>query len=201
MIEMPLGSSLTKLDDNGSSNNSNSYHETATEFELVVPEITFFNLTLQPVVLCTVQPMDDKVVISSNNCYLRGSPFIEKTRLNERFDFQVRTTLTWYDNDAMQVVSKSSLADNNEQRYDEEERCSSITATTSIDVDVDVPRPFSSLPKFILQRTGNAAMKLSLKFIQANFVRNLANDYIKWCSDDEYRSYRASLSLKETTNL
>lgn len=196
---MPLGSSLTKLDT--CNNNSNSNDETTTEFELVVPEITFFNLTLQPVVLCTVQPMDDKVVISSNNCYLRGSPFIEKTRLNERFDFQVRTTLTWYDNDAMQVVSKSSLADNNEERNDEEERCSSITATTSIDVDVDVPRPFSSLPKFILQRTGNAAMKLSLKFIQANFVRNLANDYIKWCSDDEYRSYRASLSLKETTNL
>lgn len=202
MIEMPLGSSLTKLDDNGSSNN-NSYDETTTEFELVVPEITFFNLTLQPVVLCTVQPMNDKVVISSNNCYLRGSPFIEKTRLNERFDFQVRTTLTWYDNDHNeQVLSKSSSVDNNdEQRNDEEERCSSITATTSIDVDVDVPRPFSSIPKFILQRTGNAAMKLSLKFIQANFVRNLANDYTKWCSDDEYRSYRASLSLKETTNL
>ncbi len=197
MIEMPLGSSLTKLDGN---NNSNSYDETATEFELVVPEITFFNLTLQPVVLCTVQPMDDKVVISSNNCYLRGSPFIEKTRLNERFDFQVRTTLTWYeyDDDDMQVLSKSSSADNNEQRNDEEESCSTITATTSIDVDVDVPRPFSSIPKFILQRTGNAAMKLSLKFIQANFVRNLANDYTKWCSDDEYRSYRASLSLKET---
>ncbi|KAL7449610.1 hypothetical protein ACHAWC_001663, partial [Mediolabrus comicus] len=198
LIEMPLGSSLTKLD----GNNNSSYNETPTEFELVVPEITFFNLTLQPVVLCTVQPMDDKVVISSNNCYLRGSPFIEKTRLNERFDFQVRTSLTWNDDDDMQVLSKSSSADNNEQRNDdEEEGCSSITATTSIDVDVDVPRPFSSIPKFILQRTGNAAMKLSLKFIQANFVRNLANDYTKWCSDDEYRSYRASLSLKETTNL
>lgn len=202
LIEMPLGSSLTKLD-TCNNNNSNSDNEASpTEFELVVPEITFFNLTLQPVVLCTVQPMDDKVVISSDNCYLRGSPFIEKTRLNERFDFQVRTTLTWFDNDNdVQVLSTSSVHHDDEQRNDEEECCSSITATTSIDVDVDVPRPFSSLPKFILQRTGNAAMKLSLKFIQANFVRNLANDYTKWCSDEEYRSYRASLSLKETTTL
>ena len=214
LIEMPLGSSLTKLDNNTSSSSDNG-----EEFELVVPEITFFNLTLQPVVLCTVQPMEDKVVIVSDYCYLRGSSFIEKTRLNERFDFKVRCMLTWYDNeqtlvaaDVQSVENESDIEDEggrkNKFRFrnredstsNDETDCSSsssITVTTSINVDVDVPRPFSSIPKFIVERTGNAAMKLSLKYIQANFARNLAQDYEKWSTDGEYRRYRASLSSKK----
>jgi len=210
LIEMPLGSSLTKID------NNEVYK--GEEFELVVPEITFFNLTLQPVVLCTVQPMEDRVVIFSDNCYLRGSSFIEKTRLNERFDFRVSCTLTWcdeqnlvtadvssgeYESDAENGVRENKFRFRNKENseLDDKTDCSStsstITATTSIDVAVDVPRPFSSIPKFIVERTGNAAMKLSLKYIQANFVRNLANDYEKWSTDEEYRSYRASLLSKE----
>ncbi|KAL7427282.1 hypothetical protein ACHAXM_000799 [Skeletonema potamos] len=217
LIEMPLGSSLTKRDNNNNNNATTAYsvsnNEGGEEFELVVPEITFFNLTLQPVVICTVQPMEDKVVIFSDNCFLRGSPFIEKTRLNERFDFRVRCTLTWYDEQLADDVLCSDdvgtrrnkfLHRNRKDRLSNEEeddddvhndcRGSTITATTSIDVDVDVPRPFSSIPKFLLERTGNAAMRLSLKYIQANFVRNLAKDYEKWATDEEYRSYRASLS-------
>lgn len=186
LIEMPLGSSLTKLhnDKNASDcehdDSLTTTYEKGEEFELVVPEITFFNLTLQPVVICSVQPMEDNVVIFSEDCYLRGSPFIEKTRLNERFDFHVRTTLTWHD-DPLHI--------------------SAITASTSIDVNVDVPRPFSSIPKFILERTGNAAMGLSLKYIQANFVRNLAKDFEKWVADEKYRSYRASLSSSKEQDL
>mmetsp|Transcript_16447 Transcript_16447/g.27029 ORF Transcript_16447/g.27029 Transcript_16447/m.27029 type:complete len:329 (-) Transcript_16447:346-1332(-) len=218
LIEMPLGSSLTKLDNN---NVTSSYTGGEELFELVVPEITFFNLTLQPVVLCTVQPMEDRVVIFSDNCFLRGSSFIEKTRLNERFDFRVRCTLTWFDEQTLVATGVPSGEDEsdtqgggkkkNKFRFrnredsisdDDETDCSttsssSVTVTTSIDVDVDVPRPFSSIPKFILERTGNAAMKLSLKYIQANFARSLAKDYEKWSTDEEYRSYRASLSSKK----
>ena len=224
LIEMPLGSSLTKLDNNTTATvvadaTACSSNDEGEAFELVVPEITFFNLTLQPVVLCTVQPMEDKVVIFSNNCYLRGSSFIEKTRLNERFDFRVSCTLTWYDDDQLLAdnVQRSSddesnndengvrknnfMLSNREDRSLEEDNdhdySSAITATTSIGVDVDVPRPFSSIPKFLLQRTANAAMRLTLNYIQANFVRNLAKDYEKWSTDEEYRSYRALLSSKE----
>jgi len=218
LIEMPLGSSLTKLDNkNNNINATASSLDNGEEFELVVPEITFFNLTLQPVVLCTVQPLEDKVVIVSDQCFLRGSSFIEKTRMNERFDFSVRCTLTWYDEQTLVTVKdkEQSAEDESDSKNkfrfrnredtasndDDETNCnsssSSITVTTSIDVDVDVPRPFSSIPKFVIERTGNAAMKLSLKYIQANFARNLAQDYEKWATDGEYRRYRASLSSKK----
>ena len=53
----------------------------------------------------------------------------------------------------------------------------------------------------MLERTGNAAMKLSMKYIQGNFVDNLAKDYEKWATDLEYRNYRASLSEGSTANL
>ena len=209
LIDMPLGSSLIKLDNNYNSTTTCADGEL---FQLEVPEITFFNLTLQPVVLCTVEPMEDQVVIFSDNCYLRGSSFIEKTRLNERFDFRVKCTLTWFDEqlsisdtknnedglDSFHEAKKSKVRigrqEDNIADIHNDCTSSSITVTTTIDVDVDVPRPFSSIPKFILERTGNAAMKLSLKYIQANFVRNLAKDYKKWSTDEAYRSYRASLS-------
>ena len=174
LIPMPLGSSLTTRGraDNNQKLSSN------TEFELVVPTITFFSLSLTPVVYATVQPQENQVVISSNQCILRGSPFIEKVQLNDRFDFFVNTTLTWTD----------------DTTYNSTE-CS-ISAETCIKVDVDVPRPFNTIPKQIIERTGNAAMHISLKYIQKNFVDNLAIDYNKWSTDEEYRKYRASLSEK-----
>lgn len=182
LIPMPLGSSLGV-----SSEHRDQSLSAWTEFELIVPTITFFKLSLQPIVYASVQPQKKQVVISSNTCILRGSPFIEKVQLNDRFDFSVNTTLTW--EDSLSSSNGQSLGD------DPTAGCS-ITANTCINVDVDVPRPFSSLPKAILEKTGNAAMRLSLKYIQANFVDNLAKDYEKWANDAEYRDYRASLSEK-----
>ena len=71
-----------------------------------------------------------------------------------------------------------------------------ITADTSI--DVDVPRPFDSVPRRILRKTGNAAVKLSMKYVQRSFVENLGSDYEKWANDVGYREYRASLSKDDT---
>lgn len=200
LIPMPLGSSLSKIEDNKETYFSSKSVED-TEFELVVPTITFFKLSLTPVVYATVQPHKNRVVISSSKCILRGSPFIEKVKLNDRFDFTVKTTLTW--NDALS--QQTNLAqENNQNGYmndvvengNNSMECS-ITADSWINVDVDVPRPFNAIPKSVLERTANAAMKLSLKYIQANFVENLSVDYNKWATDLEYRKYRASLSEKE----
>ena len=179
LIPMPLGSSLTtRVRNDDDINDNNQKLSSNTEFELVVPTITFFQLSLTPVVYATVQPQENQVVISSNQCILRGSSFIEKVQLNDRFDFFVNTTLTWEDD-----ITYNSTG------------CS-ITAETHIKVDVDVPRPFNTIPKRIIERTGNAAMHISLKYIQKNFVHNLAVDYNKWARDEEYRKYRASLSEK-----
>ena len=234
-----MENSYTDNDDNNG-DNANEEDGAGEEFELVVPTITFFNLSLQPVVYASVYPQQNKVIISSDKCLLRGSPFIEKVKLNDRFDFNVCCTLTWEDT---LVASQSSLdnaggkdghevgtttqfndmtlemqqthdannlsefmknKDNNNdvhgkttQQQQQQQRQCSITAETTIHVDVNVPRPFNSLPKIVLEKTGSTAMQLSMKYIQGNFVANLANDYEKWATDLEYRLFRASLSSEE----
>jgi hypothetical protein len=187
LIPMPLGSSLNRMDniDGDVSPSSIDYPSECSEFELVVPTISFFKLSLQPVVYATVQPHLNRVVISSTKCVLCGSPFIEKVKLNDRFDFSVNCTLTWED-----PLSNSSMSQLGEIEC-------SITSETCIKVDVDVPKPFRSIPKRLIERAGNAAMKVSLNYIQANFVDNLATDYENWATNSEYRIYRASLSAKE----
>lgn len=198
LIPMPLGSSLTRVEKNYVDKQmsdlfARSDGECTEEwFKLEVPTITFFNLSLQPVVYATVQPQSNQVVISSNKCLLHGSPFIEKVKLNDRFIFDVKCTLTWRD-DLQTQKSRSKKEPNNAELYG----LCTITAETIIDVDVNVPRPFSSLHRPFVQKTGNAAMKLSMKYIQRNFVKSLAEDYERWASDDEYRRFRASLSKDE----
>ena len=197
LIPMPLGSSLTTRDTAADNDNILSSN---TEFELVVPTITFFKLSLQPVVYASVYPQENQVVISSTQCQLRGSDFIEKVRLNDRFDFSVNTTLTWEDSLEDTDISNIKSRVVNDDDDDELMGCS-ITAKTRIKVDVDVPRPFNTIPKRIIERSGNAAMHLSLRYIQANFVDNLATDYNKWATDIEYRKFRASLSEKEVVEV
>ena len=183
LIKLPLNSELTKLDAGSAAREvkearagdvSEMESNNTGSFKLLVPPVTFTNLTVQPVVFAAVECRENEVVIHSHECILRGSEFIERTSLNERFDFKVETTLTWEDN--------ADLSD------------SFIYANTRIEVDVDVPRPFSRIPKLILQRIGNAAVKISLKVIQGTFVENLADDYLKWSQDEPYRLHRASLS-------
>lgn len=207
LIPMPLGSNLRKLESNfgessvlsgdllsSSSSLMNASEICTTEFELTVPTIKFFKLSLQPVVYATVQPYHDRVIISSTKCRLGGSPFIEKVKLNDRFDFSVNTTLTWEDED-LTTTNYKIHKHNNLGVVKQQERV--IIAETCICVDIDIPKPFNTIPKRLIERAGNAAMKVSLNYIQANFVNNLAIDYIKWSSDSDYRQYRASLSTKE----
>jgi hypothetical protein len=204
LIPMPLGSNLRKLESDLSSSAPASLMNaseicTTTEFELTVPIIKFFKLSLQPVVYATVQPYPNQVLILSTKCILGGSPFIEKVKLNDRFDFSVNTTLTWEDDDDDYLKTTNDILNNHdnlrEVKKEQQERV--INAETCICVNIDIPKPFNTIPKRLIERAGNAAMKVSLHYIQTNFVNNLAIDYIKWSSDSNYRQYRASLSTKE----
>jgi len=185
LIPMPLNSKLSKVEEHDGDDGQVVGNESKfdAQFELIVPPISFRKLSLQPVVYATVKSEDNEVVVSSSNCTLRGSPFIDKVQMNERFDFRVETRLTWDDVHSCRATSDSDYC--------------FIHADTTIEIDVDVPSPFSIIPNVILQKMGTAAVILSLKMIESSFVNSLASDYIKWSSDEEYRSYRAAFSNKE----
>ena len=74
-------------------------------------------------------------------------------------------------------------------RDTEDERV--ITSESVIDVQVDPPKPFSYLPRRVLQSTGNLAMNIALRQIENAFINSLAKDYSRWATDEAYRDARA----------
>ena len=179
---MPLNSTLSRLP--GGS---------VSDFELVVPPVKFLWLTVQPVVHAFVVLEEDRVVITGDRCTLKGSPFIAKVKLNERFLFNVWSELTWDDTLEEGISKQGCDSDGNDGGNGE----GTIYARSRIKVDVDVPRPFSAIPKRVIEATGDKAMQLSLKILLRSFVKGLASDYSRWASDPDYRRRRAE--MVETT--
>ena len=140
-------------------------------FELTVPPVTFLWLEVAPLVRATVDTHaeTDAVIITSTDCKLRGSDVIERIRLNEAFRFFVRTRITWVD-------------DGSERR---------LATDTQIRVQVEPPGPFATVPRAVLEATGNAVMKVAMEGVQRGFVRALARDFEQWACDASYRTRRA----------
>lgn len=172
LVPMPLNSTLSRLP--GGS---------VSDFELVVPPVRFLWLQVQPVVHAFVVLEEDKVVITGDRCTLEGSPFIAKAKLNERFSFNVWSELTW-DDTLGNGEGISKQQDGSE---------STIHARSRIKVDVDVPRPFSAIPKRAIEATGDKAMQLSLNILLKSFMKGLAGDYERWATDPDYRQRRAEM--------
>ena len=139
-------------------------------FELTVPPVTFLWLEVAPLVRASVDTHaeTDAVIITSTDCKLRGSDVIERIRLNEAFRFFVRTRITW--------------VDGSERR---------LATDTQIRVQVEPPGPFATVPRAVLEATGNAVMKVAMEGVQRGFVRALARDFEQWACDASYRTRRA----------
>ena len=136
----------------------------ADEFALTVPPITFsipgVPLTVSPSLLATVTSEPDRVCISSDACTLSGSPFVESLRLNERFDFRVRTVFTWADGATDGAVGGAE-----------------IRSSSEIEVDVETPKLFALVPRRLLEA------------IATYNVPTLARDYIL-CTSGSWRPSR-----------
>ena len=142
---------------------------TDSDFLLRVPPVSFglgVNLTVSPSLVACVTAESDRVVITSDECTLSGSPLVEALQLNECFDFRVRTAFTW-------TMDPQA-----------------IHSETCIEVDVDPPGPFALVPRRLLEATGNAVMSFAMGRLQAAFIRSLADDYSRWAVDDAYRDER-----------
>ena len=180
LVPMPLNSTLSRLPGGSTS-----------DFELVVPPVRFLWLQVQPVVHAFVVLEENKVVITGDRCTLKGSPFIAKVKLNERFSFNVWSELTW--DDTLDKGKDTTIGNDEGISNQRDESESTIYARSRIKVDVDVPRPFSAIPKRAIEATGDKAMQLSLNILLRSFMRGLASDYERWASDPEYRRRRAEM--------
>lgn len=166
LIPLPFGASLERVRERVTLEDGREL------FELVVPFVHIPGVvSVQPVVMCTVRPRPAEVVIEGTECTLRGED-ASKYRLNDRFRFSVRTTLTWTDNDTTR----------------------SINIASNIKVHVDPPSIFRKLmPKAWLEHLGSTMVGATLRYLQGGFIRSLAKDYSTWEADPDYREARARL--------
>jgi len=148
----------------------------ANEFALRVPPLQFLlpgvPLIVEPLVFAQVCTQPSCVEISSDECTLSGSPFVESLRLNDRFTFRVRTRLTWNDS-----------------------ATPTMRAESTIEADVETPPLFALVPRRLLERIAASAMSLVLQQLQGTFVRNLAADYAQWATDPRYREARSQAGV------
>jgi hypothetical protein len=165
-IELPMRAKLTPASEVWPTRTG------ANEFALCVPPLKFsipgVPLVVEPLVYAQVHARPICVEISSDECTLSGSPFVESLRLNERFTFSVRTLLTWDESDTP-----------------------SMRADTRIEADVETPPLFALFPRRLLEGIAAGAMSLVLQPLQGTFLRNLAADYAQWATDERYRTARS----------
>mmetsp|Transcript_772 Transcript_772/g.2080 ORF Transcript_772/g.2080 Transcript_772/m.2080 type:complete len:185 (-) Transcript_772:172-726(-) len=169
-IQLPMDAQLMPASDVWPSRSG------ADEFALRVPPLQFpipgVPIVVEPLVYALVRPHPSFVEISSDECTLSGSPFVESLRLNERFTFRVRTQLTW-----------------------SETEVPTIRAETRIQADVETPSLFALIPRTLLERIAASAMSLVLQQLQGTFLRNLAADFARWTTDPHYRDTRSETFL------
>lgn len=158
-IKMPLDATLTRIDD--------------IRFDLTVPPVSFFHLSVSPTIKTIVTQTENSVVIESNECILEGSPYV--VGLNGCYKIKIKTIFTWRD----------------EADY------KSISSASTVFVEVDPPPPFKYFSRRVLESTGTLAMNIALRQIENAFVQSLARDYEKWATDRIYRLTRARCEINE----
>jgi hypothetical protein len=188
-VPMPMNSSLQRV------------YGSEDEFILDVPEVSFKlprgNVDIRPQVRARVQVEPDRVVIQSISCTISGSPLVEKLKLNERYEFDVRVILTWeqnerahddidYDDDIEEI---NNDADAQEPTILQD----AIRALAEIEVDVYPPSRFKVIPRRLLARAGNMAVSYVLGLLLDNFLEGLGEDYERWAMDHAYREERMLL--------
>lgn len=174
VIPLPLNSTLQRV------------FGSDEEFILAVPEISFRlpsgPIKILPKVTAQVNVTSDQVLIKSTGCTISSpNPIIEKLKLNDRYTFDVRTTLTW-DRYEIPDVNSTSIFHQDV-----------IMAVTDLKIDIYPPGKFSLVPKRVLEKVGNMAISYVTGLLLRDFMTGLVDDFERWARDDSYRQQRMML--------
>jgi hypothetical protein len=131
-------------------------------FRLKMRPLDFMSLKFQPTVDLKVWADSDSTVhLTTVGCDIRGLDYI-----NQRFALNLKGKLYPYQNKG--VTKLKGRAD--------------------LEVNVDIPLPFSLTPKPILEATGNGLLKSVLVTIKQKLMHQLLLDYRQWANQDKQTS-------------
>jgi hypothetical protein len=123
-------------------------------FRLKMRPLSFMSLSIQPTVDMRVwAESNGTIYLRSVGCEIRGFEYI-----NQRFSLNLRGYLSPY---------QSKTGTRLEGRAD-------------LEVQVDLPPPFSLTPKPILETTGNGLLKSVLLTVKQRLLHHLLADYRQW---------------------
>lgn len=111
----------------------------------------------------------DRVRLVSTSCDLRGSPAVERLRINQVFALRFEAVLTWTPG-------------------------GSITAKVRTEVWAEPVGPFKFVPRGIISSAGDALLRGLTGALLPSFLGKLGKDYELWARDPRYRREREAMA-------
>ncbi|MEM1392646.1 MAG: DUF1997 domain-containing protein [Cyanobacteria bacterium P01_A01_bin.80] len=123
-------------------------------FRLKMRPLAFMSLSIQPIVDMRVWAQSDGTIyLESVRSEIRGIKYID-----QRFKLDLKGNLSSY----------------------EKNGSTHLKGIANLEVQVELPPPFSFTPKAILESTGNGLLKSVLLTIKQRLLRQLLVDYRRW---------------------
>lgn len=168
----------------------------AALFTLAVPRASMLGIWLEPVVRVRVEGArskklgdgkgsdgtgkggsssssgicsNDRVRLVSTACDLRGSPAVEKLKINEVFALRFEAVLTWTAG-------------------------GTISARVSTEVWAEPVGPFKVVPRSAIAGAGDALLRALTAALLPSFLGKLGKDYERWSRDPGYRREREAMA-------
>ena len=153
-------------------------------FTLAVPRASMLGIWLEPVVGVRVEGATssteenrfaaaagsgDRVRLVSTACDLRGSPAVEKLRINEVFALRFEAVLTWTSG-------------------------GSVTARVCTEVWAEPVGPFRLVPRGALVAAGDALLRGLTGALLPSFLGKLVGNYERWARDPAYRREKEAMA-------
>jgi hypothetical protein len=147
-------------------------------FRLKMRPLTFMSVSIQPTVDMRVWTgANGTVCLESIDCEIIGVEYI-----NQRFSLHLKGYLS-------------------PEQYQAGTR---LKGQADLKVEVDLPPPFSFMPKVIVETAGNGLLKSVLMTIQQRLLRYLLKDYQQWAiaqGKEEYKERRDMSRLYRVTDM
>jgi len=141
-----------------------------TSFRCYVGQLRMMSWEMEPVLTVSVEAEPGLgCTIRLTSCQLKGSPAIEA--INDKFTAQMTNVVRWRD-------SGSDDADAADK---------AIESTTSLMVELEVPRWCAFLPTASIEGVGAGVLQNVLNVMVPRFLAQLATDYGAWASGDTSR--------------
>ncbi|GAX75870.1 hypothetical protein CEUSTIGMA_g3313.t1 [Chlamydomonas eustigma] len=126
----------------------------------MIPKIQIYDFWIQPISVVQIKHSTSSVEVTTttSDCVLDASQHIKDLGLDKSYKVDVRLVLACWEDGAKP----------------------SLTSTSSIVVEVDMPPPFSLIPKPLLKGGGDAAMNATLAILASSFGEKIKSDLKTW---------------------